>query len=1739
MVRSILLLLFLAVFTSADSRAQLLQHPDSSSVLPSSSRYTTASNVLEFIPNRGQLADQFGNAMPEVLYTAQHGGVIFYFTRRGFHYVFTKHPMAHSLATLSDSHVIDSLVRRDSVSLYRVDIQFTNANPNLEIEASDSSESYTNYYLAQCADGITHVPGFGRLVYRDVYPHIDMVVYANAASQTPMEYDFIVHPGGNPDQIRLAYDHADSLAINTAGAFRLTTPFGEMTELQPNAYQGERKVDCSFSLSESTLGFVTGSFDVNADLIIDPQRLWGTYFGGHDTITTDLFDLAVDRSGSVDVLGITDCTSYIATTGAYQTTFGGNTDIFLARFWPDGRIRWATYYGGSSVDWAKGVACDSLKGMVITGFTSSTNGIASSGSYQPSFGSASTNGFLASFDSSGARRWGTYIRGTGINGYGGGAVTNGTGVAIDSDQNILNAGITNAVSGIGTAGSTKLSLTVRIINGHPVWETQAAYLTKFSPGGVQQWGTLYGTFYAEDQTKVCVGKYNTIYLGGTTTDSTGMTTTGAFRTAVGSNYLSRWSPTGSLVWSTFLFDSTTSNMSRIVAGRYGNLYLAGSVGEDGIATTGAFQTTRGGKPDGFLSKFDSLGHRIWATYYGGSQLDYFQGAVLDSAENLFAGGYTESQSGIATAGEYQTTLLGPWNATIVKFDSGGHRQWGTYYGRRGWAYGIGLDQQGHIYLGGVTGTRGYEYNTPGAYDSIPYGEYNSFIAKFCDEPPQLHVRSNSPRSVCPGVWDTLITNSGFATYQWVFNGDPVQGAPNSNIFSFQAPTTPGTYNYYVNVVGPDLCLGSSDTFQLIVKLPPQLTLQSAISVCPGGGIRLPASAIGGAPLTYSWSPASTLDHPDSAQPIATPKGPTVYTLTVTNGSGCTASKQISVLWYTPPKVSVGATRSTCLGSPVAITATPSSGAAPYSYAWSPSAGLDRTDSSTAFASPKVNTMYYVLASDQHGCTAQDSVFVTVLPAPKVSAGPQLSICAGSSIKISASETGTLPYTVQWTPTTGLSNPTNIQPVASPSVTTLYTVTVKNSAGCTAQDTVRVVVSDSLNPPITAAGPLTVCAGDTLRLSTAPGYTTYQWSSGEKTPTILVTKTGDYSVRVMTGGGCAGTSKVLHATILPDSAPHPILQAARTSFCQGDSVQVAPVGTFAGYQWSTGATSPTIFVTKSGTYSVMVTNAAGCSGTSEPLTLSVQPRPQVQIAAAGATTICDGDSVSLEATAGYHYRWWNGASILPDSTSTLFARTSGSYSVTATNESGCSATSTPVVVTVNPSPHPVIFGPSSLCVNSTGSYSIASTSGTIAWSINPPSLGTITSGQGTNQISVTWGATATGALQVDVSSDGCNGSARMPITIDAHLSPTIASGGPAAFCEGGSVMLDAGAGYSSYQWSKDGGTIPAATSQKYSTSIAGNYTVHVTDASGCDGTSQNFAVTVYPLPAKPVVTQSSTQLTSSSAAQYQWLLGGVPITGAMGQTFTPSQSGVYTVSVFDANGCSATSDPVTFSVGGTGGASASVSIQSRAAGMAGIPLDIPLMLINSANLPLSGALSYVANIRFVASLLSPQASTPAGVVVGADRIITLTGPVTQSSGVLATLHFMALASSDSCSDLTIDTFYFPNASIPVTTRNGEYCRIGECGAPFLSTTGKAFWIRGVRPNPSLGEFRVDYELTEEGETVLAMEDVLGRTAKLLKREWMKPGEYSESYRTDDISSGAYRLVLRSPSKTVFRMVQVMR
>jgi hypothetical protein len=455
-------------------------------------------------------------------------------------------------------------------------------------------------------------------------------------------------------------------------------------------------------------------------------RAWGTYYTGTGQVWPNGEERGSscisDAAGNVYMVGFTSSNSDIATAGAHQTvhaggpiTFGtGGYDAFLVKFNSSGVRQWATYYGGSEND--KGICCalDASGNVYVIGTTSSTSGIATSGADETTV----NDGFLVKFNSSGVRQWGTYFEGT------------SNACTTDASGNIYIVGLTNSTSGIATAGAHQ---TVMSGSGD-------AFLVKFNSSGVKQWGTYFGgpsTFGSGMETgySCATDALGNVYMTGHTPSTSGIATAGAHQTIYGGSstdaFLVKFNPSGVIQWGTYYGGAGVDIGYSCATDASGNIYLAGDTQQSfpasGISTIGAHQSAYGGGySDGFLVKFDSNGLRQWGTYYGGNWLDVSFSCATDASGNVFMSGETQSPNGIATSGAHQTTFD---DAFLVSFNSSGVRQSGTYCG--GIKNVCTTDASGNVYMTGYTQSNS-GIATAGAHQTANgnSGYNDAFLLKF-------------------------------------------------------------------------------------------------------------------------------------------------------------------------------------------------------------------------------------------------------------------------------------------------------------------------------------------------------------------------------------------------------------------------------------------------------------------------------------------------------------------------------------------------------------------------------------------------------------------------------------------------------------------------------------------------------------------------------------------------------------------------------------------------------------------------------------------------------------------------------------------------------------------------------------------------------------------------------------------------------------------------------------------------
>jgi len=623
-----------------------------------------------------------------------------------------------NIASLRSRH---QLHHPSKISTSRMDLVLIGSNPNAKITASDQQAYYENYYTTGDADkGIINVNAYKTIIYKNIYSNIDMILNPALGG---MEYSFIVHPGGRVRDIKLCWNGTSNLENLISGGIRYQNVLGSIEESTPKSFVDGQEVKSSFIKKKNNCEFKVENYNNNKDLLIDPTLNWATYYGGANDEHS--CGISMDASENKYITGYTFSNSGVATTGAYQTSFAGagtgafSGDAFLAKFGSSGNLLWATYFGGSEGDEGYGVSTDNLGNLYISGETISTNGIATSSAYQTSYGGGGTDAFLAKFSSSGSLSWATY--------YGGDGEDYGDCVCTDFSGNVYIAGTSASSNGIATSGAyhtsgggtnfdaflAKFSSSGSLIlgtyyggngpdfakgisadalgnvcimgytNSNSDIASSGAYQTSFGGGnydvflakfsilGSLSWATYYGGSEDDYGYGLSNDGSGNIYLTGTTPSSSGIATSGAYQTSmagVEDAFLAKFSSSGSLVWATYFGGSGDDYGYGLCTDLSGNIYMTGSTpSSSGIATSGAYQTSMAGGTDAFIAKFNSSGSPIWATYYGGSAVDYGNGVSADTLGNVYIVGDTKSIESMATSGMYQTSLAGGYDVFLAKF----------------------------------------------------------------------------------------------------------------------------------------------------------------------------------------------------------------------------------------------------------------------------------------------------------------------------------------------------------------------------------------------------------------------------------------------------------------------------------------------------------------------------------------------------------------------------------------------------------------------------------------------------------------------------------------------------------------------------------------------------------------------------------------------------------------------------------------------------------------------------------------------------------------------------------------------------------------------------------------------------------------------------------------------------------------------------------------------------------------
>lgn len=584
---------------------------------------------------------------------------------------------------------------------------------------------------------------------------------------------------------------------------------------------------------------------------------------------------------------------------------------------------------------------------------------------------------------------------------------------------------------------------------------------------------------------------------------------------------------------------------------------------------------------------------------------------------------------------------------------------------------------------------------------------------------QINIAQPSPititgvTSICEGDSTQLNITGGTSNWSWT----PTTGLSNPNIKSpvfFPSQTT----TYCATSGGGDCPVVSECVTIIVNENPVATTCNDTINCFGSGGVPICATVRGGAaPYIYVWSPNNgSLTNANTTNPLANPDSTTTYSFYAIGDNGCVSNvDQLTVTVYPLPVVDAGPDLEFCEDSPgVFLQGSLVNPAGGYDVRWIPSAGLYCDTCLVTYAVPNSNTIYTLYArSHISGCISDSTTLnpisnmtVTVKPRPIVWAGLDTTICQGDSAQLFATVTNAGPaYTFDWKPHMGITQPTIINPKASPPHTVDYFV-VATSNGCESEaDTITVVV----NPvPVISAGPVqNICRGDStilpahVQLGIAQGYI-WTPANGLNDASLLQPMASPqtsttYTVRAITGVCYSLPADVYvivhdvpvpdagHDTILCSNADSIVLQGA---FTGGTAPYVTTWSPTSGLDVST-IPNPKSLPLSSTMYYFTVECGTGVSHCSayDSVLINIKPGVFAKLEA-DTTIICPGEQVNLKAQGGSgsaSFQWSPSIGIGAPSSpiTTASPDTSTTYNVYV-SEAGCADTAQ-VRILVHPQP----------------------------------------------------------------------------------------------------------------------------------------------------------------------------------------------------------------------------------------------------------------------------------------------------------------------------------------------------------------------------------------------------------------------------------------------------------------------
>lgn len=409
-----------------------------------------------------------------------------------------------------------------------------------------------------------------------------------------------------------------------------------------------------------TTGLINDSYSGSFDAFLAKfdscgNLLWSTYMGGSNFDSGEKMTLTTD--GNLLLCGYTNSMNTFTTSGCFQPVHNGSFDCFITKVDLTGHLIWSTLFGKSGGDFAYDISVDKLNNIIVGGTTTSPGLYTVAGtSFQVNI-KGNTDAFIARFSPTGALRWCTY--------YGGNNSEDIHVVIADKDCNVIGAGGSFSTN-LNTSAGAHQALNDGGVDG---------YVIKLDSAGSRIFSSYLGGSTIDDVWGVVCDNDLNIYLAGHTNSIDFDTTAAAYQTVnkgLSDFYLSKWSPTGTLLHSTLFGGSLNEQLGRMVLSGPYEVTLTGKTESPDIPLAGiSTQSVLAGDYDVFLVKFNTLSMMpVWSSYYGGSTDDEAFDIVSYDDHFLTFAGTSNSTNFPLSATPYQSTLNNSVDAFITKLNIG-------------------------------------------------------------------------------------------------------------------------------------------------------------------------------------------------------------------------------------------------------------------------------------------------------------------------------------------------------------------------------------------------------------------------------------------------------------------------------------------------------------------------------------------------------------------------------------------------------------------------------------------------------------------------------------------------------------------------------------------------------------------------------------------------------------------------------------------------------------------------------------------------------------------------------------------------------------------------------------------------------------------------------------------------------------------------------------------------------------